>query len=290
MTGQSFWRVVLEVEGGTEQVFADPLESEAAAVSAFELAPGGAWRIEALFEAEPDRGAIDRWLALVAQEMGVAPRSVLIDWLPPRDWLAENRKAFPPQRLGRFFVRGTHVTEPTPASLIPIHLDASLAFGSGEHATTRGCLAAIERHVRRRRPRHVLDLGTGSGILAIAAAKLAPCRVLAVDIDRDSVRLARENVARNGVAAQVHARLGKGCARVPRGRRYDLILANILARPLMRLARPLALRRRRGGRIVLSGLLREQIPLVLSAYRAQGLALARRDVIDGWATLTLGPR
>jgi len=201
-----------------------------------------------------------------------------------RDWLAENQCAFPPQRIGRFFIHGSHWQEPIPPAAIAVEIDAASAFGTGEHQSTRGCLLAFEALGRGRRFRRVRDIGTGSGILSIAAAKRLHCEVMASDLDPVSVRVARHHVRRNRVARLVRVERAAGAGR--RGG-YDLVFANILARPLMLMARDMARIVAPGGVTILSGLLRRQEAGVLAAYRAQRLVLSFRIVIDDWSTLVL---
>src|SRR5205814_982299 len=160
--------------------------------------------------------------------------------LPERDWLAENRRDFPPQRIGRFFIHGSHWHGRAAPSSIPIEIDAATAFGTGEHPSTRGCLLALDRLARRRRFRRPLDIGTGSGILAIAAAKRLRRPVVAGDIDPEAVRVARHHARRNGLASRARFLRTAGYRRrALRRHKYDLILANILARPLALMARDL---------------------------------------------------
>lgn len=281
------WRIAFAADGATQMPFAQAIEDVVDSVSAMETAPGGPWRIEGLTQNEPDRADIAARLQRAADEIGVVPPAPVIERLPEIDWLAENRKSFPPLRVGRFFVYGSHIKDAPPQGTHAIALDAGIAFGSGEHATTNGCLLAIDRQARRQRCARVLDVGTGSGILAIAAARTWPARILASDIDRDSVRVAAENMGRNGVAARVSVRHADGLAKL-RGRKgRDLILANILAKPLCRLARDIARAVRPGGIVVLSGLLAEQETQVRAAYRAHRLALRGRIAINGWHTLVL---
>lgn len=216
-------------------------------------------------------------------------------------WLARTREAFPEQRVGRrFAVRGTHLADaPTPGRLV-VTLDAGIAFGSGEHGSTRGCLRALER-IAYRRPRRILDLGTGSGILAMAAAKLLHRRVLATDIDPWSVRVTHDNARRNGLGDRLRALRADGWSApvLERHAPYDLVFANILARPLTLMARHLARHLAPGGTAILAGLLSTQVRWVLAAHRAQGLVLERvlveragaGDVPGrGWATLVLRKR
>jgi ribosomal protein L11 methyltransferase len=279
------WRIALSADGRSQAAYAAVLEDIAESVSAFESTPGGAWRIEALTTAEPDGNEIRRRLAEIAAALSAEAPKIEIGLMPKVDWLAENRRAFPPLSVGRYFVFGTHYAGAVPAGARAIKLDASIAFGSGEHATTRGCLLALDRLSRARRARRVLDVGCGSGILAIGAARSWPARVVASDIDRDSVRLADENMRRNSVAARVEVLRSDGLARVRPRRGYDVVLANILARPLCRLSGSIARAVRPGGTVILSGLLAGQESEVRSAYRARRLKLSRRIPIGGWHTL-----
>jgi ribosomal protein L11 methyltransferase len=285
------WRVVIPADALSQVAFAQVLDDIADALSAFELAPGGPWQIEAVTSREPDRAALGARIAIAAASLGRPVPAWSLQPLPQRDWLAENRRAFPPRREGRFFIRGTHDHDVVRAGALTIELDASIAFGSGEHATTRGCLRAIDGRTRRRVPRRALDLGCGSGILAVALAKAGCRRVTAIDIDADAVRLARENAQANGVAGRVQAvRSARGPARrfPVRSSRYELVVANILARPLCRLSPVITRAVAKGGTLVLSGLLAAQEAEVLAAYRARRRRLKRRIAIDGWHTLVLG--
>jgi ribosomal protein L11 methyltransferase len=268
------------------------LDPIAIAIAAFEIVPGGDWRIEAYATEPPDDTAVRAALRTAADEAGVALPAYHIAPLPPIDWLAENRRSFPAQALGRFFIHGSHHDGRVPAGRIGLLLDAATAFGSGEHATTRGCLAALERAAKRGRIRRPLDLGCGSGILALAIAKLWRVTVRAADIDPESVRVTRENAAHNGVTRWVRAARSDGyrAALVRRGRPYDLIVSNILAQPLCQFAPALRRHLARGGVAVLSGLLVAQEAQVIAAHRRQGLALTRVTRSDGWSTLAFRRR
>jgi ribosomal protein L11 methyltransferase len=266
------------------------LEEAAGAVSAFETGPQE-WRIEAYPPSGVLTPAISAQLALAAAAAHGTLLEIGEEQLADRDWLSENQLIFPPLRVGRFFIYGSHHHGRVPAGAVGIEVDAGIAFGTGEHPSTRACLLALEILARRRRYRRPLDLGTGTGILAIASAKLLRRSATASDIDAGAVRVARYNVARNGVRSSVRVRRAAGCRdRVIRKSRYDLILSNILARPLAVMARDLADVLAPGGRAVLSGLLRRQEPIVLAPYRACGIVLERRLVIDGWSTLVLRAR
>jgi ribosomal protein L11 methyltransferase len=287
-------RIFAEVEGADAAIaVASVLDAVAGAVAAFETRPGdgGAaalWRVEAYPQApvlDPD---LEVRLALAAAGAGGRLLSVWEECLPERDWLSENRRAFPPLRIGRFFVHGSHSRGRPPPGTIEIEIDAATAFGTGEHPSTRGCLLALDALARRRRYARPLDIGTGSGILAIAAAKRLHRRVLASDIDCGAVRVARHHARRNGLGGRVHLVCAVGYrSRAVRRGRYDLVLANILARPLASMARDLRGALLPGGVAVLAGLLRRQEPLVLAAHRAQELTLERRVSIEGWSTLIL---
>jgi ribosomal protein L11 methyltransferase len=290
----SLWRLsAVMADEASANAAAAAFASAASAVSAFETRPGGSWRVEAYADHAPDRAALAASGTLAALAFGVSTAGLLddvtIQRLAPRDWVRENQQSFPPIRVGRFFIHGSHHDKTPPAGAIALRIDAATAFGTGEHATTRGCLLALEALAKARRFRRSLDMGTGTGILAMAAARRWSCPVLACDIDAGSVHVARENVRENGLAARIRLLRSDGY-RDPAIRRaapFDLVTANILARPLAAMAQDLAAYLARDGVAVLSGLLARQAPLVLAAHRAHGLILRRRIAVDGWATLVL---
>jgi ribosomal protein L11 methyltransferase len=219
---------------------------------------------------------------LTGREVQVAP-------LPDQDWIKQSQEGLPPVRAGRFFVYGAHDAGVVPAGVIPIRIEAGLAFGTGHHETTALCLNALSRLAKRRRFARVLDLGCGTGVLAIAAAKLWREPALATDIDSIAVGVARENAHTNEVAPLIRAAVANGLTHPAIANRapFDLILANILAAPLTQLAPTLSAAVAPRGIAVLSGLLRNQENLVLSFYRAQGLTL-RETLRDGpWSALVL---
>jgi ribosomal protein L11 methyltransferase len=287
----SVWHVVATVRGGeaVAAVFA-LLEEAVDAVSASETAPEE-WRVEAYPPSPLLTPALSAQLALAAAAAGGSLVDIAEEKLAARDWVAENQLAFPPLRIGRFFIYGSHYRGRVPAGAIGVAVDAATAFGTGEHPSTRGCLIALESLARRRRFRRPLEIGTGTGILAIAAAKLLRRKISASDIDANAVRVAQHNVRCNGVSGLVRVRRAPGyCGRAVRQARYDLVLSNILARPLALLATDLARTLAPGGRAVLSGLLRRQEPIVLAPHRGCRIVLERRFVIDGWSTLVLRAR
>jgi ribosomal protein L11 methyltransferase len=291
--GASVWRLSASAPDppGAELASA-ALSTACEAVSAFETEPGGAWRVEGYATARPTPGLVEAALTLAWTGRSDAPPELALEHLAPRDWVALNQASFPSLAAGRYLIHGSHHRGAVPSGRIGLLIDAATAFGTGEHATTRGCLLAIDRLARQRLRRRSLDMGTGTGILAIALAKTWHRRVWARDIDAEAVRVAAHNAGVNGVARLLDLRRadGFGDRGLRRAGRFDLILANILARPLMRMAPALAHALAPGGIAVLSGLLARQEAAVRSAYRQQGLALVRRIAIDGWHTLVLERR
>jgi len=283
-------RITAEITGAEAALaVAAALDELAGAVSAFETSEADAlWRVEAYPRARLLDAALEVRLRLIAAAVGGRLINIGEERLPARDWLAENRRAFPPLRIGRFFIHGSHWRGAAPPGTIGVEIDAATAFGTGEHPSTRGVLLALDALARRRRCRRPLDIGTGSGVLAIAAAKLLHRVVLASDVDCAAVGVAAHHVRRNGLAGRVRLVCAPGYrSRAVRRARYDLIVANILARPLALMARDLASVLLPGGVAVLAGLLERQEGLVIAAHRAQGLALTRRIVIEGWSTLIM---
>ncbi len=289
MSAGAVWRLQLRAADAVlAERAAAALGSVCRAVSAFEESEGGAWLVEGFSEVPLAGVELETALALAWADHGPPPTPVL-EKLPARDWVRENQESFPPRRIARYFVYGSHHHGGIPAGAIGLLIDAATAFGTGEHASTEGCLRALDRHARRRRPRRILDMGTGTGILAIAAAKTFARDVLAADIDPGSVRVARENARRNGVARRVATSWSPGyrSRRVRAGRPYDLVLANILARPLALMARDLRRALAPGGIAVLAGLIDWQEPYVLAAHRMLRLSLVERIAVDGWRTLVV---
>jgi ribosomal protein L11 methyltransferase len=211
-----------------------------------------------------------------------------IERLPDIDWVSHTLQGLTSVSAGRFVVHGSHEIPPSGGRL-PILIDANLAFGTGHHGTTSGCLEMISTVVRNERPRNALDIGTGTAVLAIAIAKLGPIHVLATDIDPVATRVARENVRINKTASRVVCETATGLQhqKIKLGAPYDLIVANILARPLMQLAPQLAANLSRSGSVILSGILASQRQRVLAAYRIQGLFHVRTLGRDEWVTLHL---
>ena len=257
-----------------------------ASVSAFEI-PNGNWDVEVHSAEKFDEPALSRLISEVAGE--ATAKGLTFGTVEARDWVAASLEGLAPVEAGRFLIHGSHDRERAARAHTPIEIEAALAFGTGHHGTTRGCLIALDRLLRKHRFRNILDVGTGTGVLAIAAVKELHARVVASDIDKISVIVARENAHLNRVSATidfVHA-MGVDGHRVRARAPYDLIFANIILTPLKLLASPVAKLLAPRGRIILSGLLPSHANAAMSAYRMQGLALEYRMTLDGWTTMIL---
>jgi len=267
----------------------EPAEAASTAFETEEAWPGGgkAWLVEAYFGFEPDEEGLRE---LVAAAAGAAAAArVEFGLTEKRDWVANSLAGLAPVRVGRFLVHGAHDRPRVKPNDVAVEIEAGLAFGTGHHGTTRGCLMHFDRLLKRRRPRYVLDVGCGAGVLAIAAAKVLKRKVWLGDLDPVAVEVANANARLNGVAAQCQALVSRGVENVLMrgGAPYDVVFANILARPLRLLAPSLAAVTARDGEAIVSGLLLADVPGVLAAWRAQGFFLRARIDLEGWASLRL---
>jgi ribosomal protein L11 methyltransferase len=264
----------------------ESLDAVDSACAAFED-DAGRWQVAIHFRNAPDEAGLRDLVKLAAGE--AAAKALSIERVPANDWVAESLAGLRPVRAGRFVVHGAHDRAGLRANDIGIEIEAALAFGTGHHGTTRGCLLALDDLTKRRRALNVLDIGTGTGVLAIAAARLLRKRVAAGDIDRVAVRAARENARENRAASMITFVRAAGVrAQVIRKRGpYDLIFANILMGPLSRLAVPVRSLAAPGAHVVLSGLLPSHANAVISIYSAQDLVLERRTLLEGWVTLVM---
>jgi ribosomal protein L11 methyltransferase len=270
-----------EAEAAARAIDADPA-LEAATYSILEEDEArGLWRIDAYPMSAPETDALRRvlgaWPAL----------SVAAQPLADADWLAMALSGLPPVRAGRFFVFGWHDRGRAPPNAVNLRIEAGAAFGTGHHGTTVGCLLAFDRLLKARRFDRVLDVGAGTGVLAIAAARTQSRLVRGTDIDRASVRIAGDNARVNRARVRFVGASDLAHPAVRRAAPYDLIFANILARPLVGLAHPISRALAPGGRVILSGLLRGQERQVRAAYLAQGLKFERRLYRDAWVTLVM---
>lgn len=239
----------------------------------------------------PDEQKLVTAVRITADALGIDPPDLEVARIEVRDWVVDNLKDFPPMVAGRFFIHGAHYDGDVPGGLTGLRVPPGAAFGTGDHGSTKGCLLAIDGF--RTGFRRVLDMGCGSGILAIAAAKrwANAERIIAADVDDRAVEVASNNVRANGVSQSIELTVSRGYRHpLVRQTTYDLILANILARPLCRMAGDLAAHLAPGGTAVLAGLMTHDANRVMVAHRYHGLALAKRLDIDGWTTLVLrGP-
>ena len=257
-----------------------------AAIAAFEQ-PDGRWDVTVHFADAPDQ-ALMRQLVTDAAGEEIA-KGIAFDTVEAKDWVKASLEDLVPVPAGRFVVHGQHDRARVPPNKLGIEIEAALAFGTGHHGTTRGCLLLLDHVLKAYRPRRVLDLGTGTGVLAIAAAKALHERVLASDIDPPSVQVARENARLNVSGNWVQAIRATGFSAPPfaQSRPFDLVLANILANPLRQLATPMARHLAPSALVILSGLLTPQAASVIAAYRARGLVPLRHLRIEGWSSLLL---
>jgi ribosomal protein L11 methyltransferase len=257
-----------------------------AAVAAFER-PDGRWDVTVHFADAPDQPLV-RELVANAAGQDVAG-TIAFDTVEAKDWVKASLEDLVPVPAGRFVAHGAHDRARIAPNKLGIEIEAALAFGTGHHGTTRGCLLLLDHVLKFRRPRRVLDLGTGTGVLAIAAAKARRRAVLASDIDAPSVKVARDNARLNGSGpfVQVIRATGFAAPEFARHAPFDLVLANILANPLRQLAGPMSGHLAPKALVILSGLLNHQAAAVVAAYRARGLVPLRHLKIEGWSSLLL---
>lgn len=275
-----------EIEGA----WLNLIEPAPQALSLFEIEPDTLWRIDAYYTPAPQ-----------INELHQALQSALSRKLPPLEirevpnsnWTKISQSGLSPVHAGRFTIHGSHDRHRVAFGPNAIEIDAAEAFGTAHHPTTFGCLEAITRLTRIKTFKTVLDLGTGTGVLAIAAARTAPCaNILASDNDREAVQVAQRNSRQNRTRHQIHTITANGLTH-PRLRNraaFNLVIANILAGPLIKLAPAISKATSRKGNIILSGLLADQAPEVVAAYRMCGFALDRNNRIANWSTLTMSKR
>jgi ribosomal protein L11 methyltransferase len=264
---------------------AESLDTDEVACAAFE-SDGGQWQVAIHSSDGLDEQRLRELFALAAGED--AARELAFETVAEADWVKRSLEGLTPVRAGRFLVHGAHDRARIPANSIGIEIEAALAFGTGHHGTTRGCLLALDGVAKRTKPANILDIGTGSGVLAITAARALHARVTASDIDRVAVNAARSNARLNRAPAIrfVHA-AGASVRALRVAAPYDMIFANILLGPLVRLAQPIRRLSAPGAHVILSGLLPSHANAALAAYAAQGFVLRRRIPLDGWMTLLL---
>ena len=277
----------LEGKEAAEALGADMegLTPEPTGVGIFEIEDGsGLWEVGGYFDEAPDQAG----LALLATMHGA--KSFAVSELPEEDWVAKVRRELVPVEAGRFFVYGSHDADKVPQGCEPLLIEAAMAFGTGHHGTTQGCLRALDRLANEGfTGQSVIDVGCGTAVLAMGAARIWPGEVLASDIDEVAVEVARANVTANGLEGRVTCLEAGGLenAEIQAAAPFDLIFANILKGPLIELAPGLTANLVPGGVLILSGLLNEQADEVVAVYSQNGNSVAHREEIGDWTTLTL---
>ena len=283
-------RVIFRIPSEYADPFATALETHMDSVAWTAGEGGTTAQITGFAEDIVDKSAISDAIAATADGINTSAPEIEFSRIPVQNWVAENIQQFPPIIAGRFFVHGSEYQKPVPPAQISLCVPAGAAFGTGDHGSTKGCLLALDQ-LQGKRVRNALDMGCGSGILALAIAKRWKCRVSASDIDVVAKQTAQTNASVNGLRRYLDIYVGPGYSNRPlKNQSYDLIVSNILARPLARLSRALSLRVRPGGIVILAGLLVAQEAQVIAAHRQHGLNLSRRIRIEEWSTLVLQRR
>ena len=286
------WSFKCTIPEDTLSFYLNALTEFGASVTWSKGRQGYAVALEATFSSAEESGITDHKMSLVLKDFLDSfslelPDSSTIEQLEDRDWVAENRKSFPPLIIGQFFFHGSHYKGAHPSGKISIELDAAAAFGSGEHATTKGSLLALEKVLQSQQVSRMLDMGCGSGILSMVAGKLSDAMIVASDMDQASVRTTQENLKKNGVNNPASVRLGHGYETLKSSETFDLIVSNILAQPLIQMAPDLAAVLETGGHAILSGFLEEQLDNVVEAHEREGLTFVESALYDGWVTVVL---
>jgi ribosomal protein L11 methyltransferase len=270
------------------EYFTDGMADGATAITARVNEHAAAQQIIAYFDEPPNAADLNARLAILAEMQNIPYPVAELKLLPKTDWLAEVYRGLHPLMLGRFYVYGSHSPEQPPAAALPIMVDAATAFGSGHHPTTAACLIALSDISQKISPRRMLDLGCGSGILAIGIAKLFHKKLFAMDIDAEAVRVTLNNARLNQCAEFITAATGgTDHAAFAQHAPYDLIMANILARPLTLMAHQIARALMPNGVLILSGLLTSQEKLVANAYAPHGIRMIKAIRREGWSALIL---
>lgn len=249
------------------------------------------WEIIAYSQNKIDEDLLNNFIKNKAEELGVVQPKIKKEYLKSDNWLKENVISFPPVEIDEFYIYGTHINEVPENKEIALQINAATAFGSGEHQTTKGCLHAISLLNKNGRSfNKILDMGCGSGILSLAAAKIwKDAKIFAADIDPDLVLVTRENAIQNGIEMNFYCEGSDGYKSdfVRNNGKYDLIIANILARPLIEMAEDLSNHLSDDGVCILSGLINEQEDWVIDAHKAQGLELKEIFRFDNWTAILM---
>ena len=290
MTDSEVWEIVFELPNGEHRaVFEDVIEGFVSSYAIFEVEGTHRWRLTGYSEGPPEQEVIEACIREAAAAAEVSSPVISFDPVVETDWVAEVEKRMTPIHVPPYYISGSHVLDTPPANSVPIQIDAGLAFGTGNHETTQGCLMAFEEFLGEQPPKSTIDIGTGSGILAIAVAKRYGVDVLASDIDPVAIDVAEKNAKINAVEDRLRFIVSDGLDNVDinASTPFDLIVANIVANPLIALARGLMPISARDGHVILSGILLEQADDVIAAYREGGLTFKDRIDLGNWTTLVL---
>ena len=290
MTDPEMWELGFELPTDDHRAaFEASIEEFVTGHAIFEVEGTPRWRLTGYAAGPPDQTAVEASVSAAAAAAGVSTPDISFAVVVQKDWVAEVEKTLTPIHVPPYYVFGSHISDEPPANSIAIQIDAGLAFGTGNHETTQGCLMALEAVLADQPSKSPIDIGTGSGILAIAVAKRFNVDAMASDIDPIAIDVARENARINGVEDRIRFAVSDGLdsPEVMASAPYDLILANIVANPLIALAPGISGIAAIGGHVILSGILLEQAESVTDAYRAGGLSLKDRIDLGNWSTLIL---
>ena len=290
MTPTGLWEIILELPHSKYiEIFEAAFEEISIATASFEIETTLRWRFTVYVPKEVPRGELEKKLQSTESYAGLFLLVKTIRPVAARDWVAEYQKDMRPIKVGSYYISGSHVSDPTPLGCVSVKIDAGLAFGTGSHETTQSCLEAMEEICGDQLPVNTLDLGTGSGILAIALAKRHKVPVFASDQDHVAIRVAQENAALNGVGKYIKFFKSDGfqnpelLSNAP----FELIIANIVSKPLISLAEDIANATSTNGKVVLSGILVSQAEVVIDTFRDRGLVLMKKITKADWETVVL---
>ena len=271
--------------------FADALEDFFTSISVSEEnKTPHLWEVKCFSEDDFDKQILKKKIETLSIFIAIDFPKVNFKKEKNRNWIAENQAQFTPIEIGCFFIYGSHYNGVFPRSKIPLLIDANMAFGTGDHETTRGCILSLEEIAKTFKPRKILDMGCGTGILSIAAAKIwKTVSILGIDVDPVSVKIANKNAAINKVNSNFCAEIGDGyrTLNAEKTEKYDIIMSNIFARPLCKMSADLKSYLAKGGYVILAGLLNHQAAMVISAHHRQGLHLVKKFSIGDWTIIIL---
>lgn len=282
----ALWQVRFQCPAHFAEIFVEAFEEEASAASWLGQDTDQDWTVELIYEEAPNLDYIKDTIGLIEAENATTVKNLISELVPQKDWVKETYQQFPPLKLGQFYVYGSHVEEAPPPDMKAIIVDAATAFGSGQHGTTAGCLLLLDQ-IAKVAPKNALDMGCGSGILAMAMASIWSAPVYACDNDPEAVRVTQENASLNQLKLNAFQSEGFSSPILTENGPFEVIMANILASPLIEMAPQMRQHTTLEGKIILSGLLITQAPQVIAAYQDQGFVLLEEKPINEWMTLLM---